>query len=276
MKTLASFGCSYSDYCGDSIKATYGQVAAKLINYDYLHMAEGCSSKDRIYKLCVSAVLDGRLKSGDLVVVQWPDPHRMELPSAYNLYIDNIPDDVKTTQQASLRSSPFGQYFYHNWKPRLNDYENEHHLDDSFRSELTIWSDTYEKLIAVSNRYVLHQWQILMHLFEAFLEKHNIDYIPYLHQNTGFWLGPNADSDLFQEGIMTSNQKYRDNALLDDVVVQEFQSRHDMQEFWLGWDTIKGVKPIRYDDSHRSQLAHAVTGEVLAEHILAKIILKDK
>ena len=111
INTLAVCGCSYSDYTGDSVDKTYGEIAARLINYDYLHLAEGCSSKDRIYKMIVSSVLDGKLKSGDIVVVQYPDPARMELPSAFNIFIeqDPIPEKVYNTQVASLRSSPFGK-----------------------------------------------------------------------------------------------------------------------------------------------------------------------
>lgn len=269
IKTLAVCGCSYSDYTGDSVDRTYGEIAARLINYDYLHLAEGCSSKDRAFKMIVSAVLDGRLRSGDIVVVQYPDPARMELPSAFNLYIDQdpIPEQVYSTQVASLRNSPFGKYFYHNWKPKLNDYVHGQGLDESFRIEMETWSDTYEKLLAVNERFILHEWQVFNHMLEAFCEKHGINLIHYMHRTTGLW------HELWHEGGMTSDQKYIDTAFWDYKVYEEFLELYSDDEYWLGWDTVNGEVPDGPDTCHVSRLAHGFAGEQLAEHLLKHVII---
>jgi hypothetical protein len=267
MQTLASCGCSFSDYTGDSIQNTYGEVAAKSLNLNYLHLAQGCSSKDRVYKSIVSSVIDGKLKSGDMVIVQFPDPFRHELMSPMNHYIDDNdqwPEYIFSSIEGMVRDSSFGRYSYYNFKPLLNDYtENSLGIESDLYTSAKNLSDATEVLNAVNERFVMHNWQTNNYMLEAFLEKHNIELMYFMHRTTGLW------HHLFEDLTLTSDSKYWNDRFDESVIWGDF-GLGDNEDFLLGWDTVKGIKPIEADTSHYSQIGHTFIGEKLAQHILNK------
>ena len=277
MTTLASCGCSFSDYTGDSISKTYGHATADLLGLDYLHLARGCSNKDRVYKLVVDAVRYGKLVEGDIVIVQFPDPNRAEMYSPWNHYLnehgDNLPKLFRQNNSLSLRDSSFGEYAFYNFKPLLNDYANNDQgmLPDLFKAAQD-YSNAAEVLGAVNERFILHDWQVRNSMFEAFLEQHNIQLMYYNHRTTGLW------HHHFQNLDLTSKQKYWDDAFPESNIWHELtqsMSQQQLQdEYLLGWDTIKGQEPTQIDDCHYSQLGHTYMAERLASHIVEKDYLK--
>ena len=267
MSTLAACGCSFSDYTGDSIRKTWGQVAAEYLNLEYLHLAQGCSSKDRVYKSIVSSVVEGKLKSGDIVIIQFPDPFRHELMSPFNHYIDDNdqwPEYIYGSIRGMVRDSTFGRYAYYNFKPLLNDYqENNLGIDTHLFTSAKNLSDATETLNAVNERFVMHNWQTNNYMIEAFLEKHNIKLMYFMHRTTGLW------HHLFENLILTSDSKYWEDRFPENTIWQDVKT--DLQEsFLLGWDTIKGRVPEIKDNSHYSQLGHKYMGEKLAQHLIEK------
>ena len=273
MPTLASCGCSFSDYTGDSIKNTYGAVAAKSLNLDYLHLAQGCSSKDRVYKSIVQAVRDEKLVSGDLVCIQYPDPLRQEVMSPFNHYQDENdqwPDYIYSAIKGMIRDSDFGRYNYYNYKPLLHDYHNNScNIPTELFEAAKNQSEALEVLGSVNERFVLHNWQTQSIMLEGFLEHHNIDLMYVFHRCTGLW------HDHYKSLKLTSNIKYwedgfHEHAIWADLMQSVGIENYDSNEYLLGWDTIKGMEPVEFDSSHYSQLGHTFIGEKLAEHILDK------
>lgn len=268
MPTLASCGCSFSDYTGDSIKDTYGAVAAKSLNHDYLHLAQGCSSKDRVYKTIVQSVRDGKIVSGDIVIIQYPDPFRHELMSPFNHYIDDNDqwdEYIFSSIHDMIRDSSFGRYAYYNFKPLLNDYqENSLDIDTHLFESAKNLSDATEILNAVNERFVLHNWQTNNYMIEAFLEKHDIKLMYFMHRTTGLW------HHLFEDGTLTSEKKYWEDSFKENVLWHALVGPQEYNDYILGWDTIKGREPAEPDTSHYSQLGHKFMGEKLAQHLIEK------
>lgn len=79
MPTLAVGGCSYSDYT--MVDKVYGEYCAEDIGYNYLHLARGGSSNHRTFYVATKAIEEQRLVRGDVIVLQYTDPHRKIFPT---------------------------------------------------------------------------------------------------------------------------------------------------------------------------------------------------
>jgi len=76
---LAVAGCSVSDYT--KVDIVYGEIAAKEIGAEYLHLAAGGGSNDLAWRQIMQNIRSGDIRKNDIIVWQLTDPARTELPS---------------------------------------------------------------------------------------------------------------------------------------------------------------------------------------------------
>lgn len=84
MPTLCVTGCSYSDRTRST--HCYGDFLSTYIDWDYLHLAGGCGSNPRSFRLVTEALINEQLTSGDTVIFQVTDTSRRELMSNWLTY----------------------------------------------------------------------------------------------------------------------------------------------------------------------------------------------
>jgi len=91
MERLLVAGCSFSDYT--KVSKVYGQYVAEKLGLDYIHEARGCGSNYRIWRTVVNAVLDGKINSNDIIIVQYTNTERQEFWSPYRRPVISITND---------------------------------------------------------------------------------------------------------------------------------------------------------------------------------------
>lgn len=74
-------GCSISDYT--KVNLNYGEILANIINYDYVHLAAGCGSNERIWRVITERVIDKTINSDDIVLIQYTQIERREFFSRH-------------------------------------------------------------------------------------------------------------------------------------------------------------------------------------------------
>ena len=90
MTRLVVAGCSVSDYT--EVNKVWGEYLAEQLSYEYLHLAAGCGSNYRMWRLLVSHIVDNKITADDTVIVQYTTPERNEFWSSKpNLGDDHIP-----------------------------------------------------------------------------------------------------------------------------------------------------------------------------------------
>ena len=246
MTTVAVCGCSFSDYC--EVTRPYGVVFAEKIGYNYLHLAQGCGSNDRVIKEVVDAIITGKLVSDDLVIIQWPEPTRQEVPTLFNNVEDlkknrasNKPDELPP-----VRNSNMGEYAYYNWKSNLNPFES-----DSLEKTAIMFDycKSLEATAATNELFFLHKWQVYHTLIESICKLNNIKLLIYWHRNISSY------THLAEQiiGKKCSNLMYKD----------DFRDKYDLESIMLGDG----------DLHHYNELGHSLAAEHLFNHYLH---VKDK
>ena len=107
MKKLFVAGCSFSNYT--EVDKVYGEFASEKMGIEYRHLAGGCGSNDRSIRLIMSAILNGSMDPGDIIVYQPTESTRTEFASWSltdtpdgKLYMDSIWPWVKHEKNALL------------------------------------------------------------------------------------------------------------------------------------------------------------------------------
>lgn len=90
MKKLFIVGCSFSDNLPKN--QVYGNLLAKKLGYEYVHMAIGIGSNYRMWRYATNAIMNKELTSNDLLIVQYTGTERCEFWSD----IEKIKPDVHT------------------------------------------------------------------------------------------------------------------------------------------------------------------------------------
>lgn len=81
MDKLCVAGCSFSDRTQTT--HCYGDFLSTYLNKEYLHLAGGCGSNPRSFRLITEALIDEQLTAGDTVIFQVTDTTRRELYSMW-------------------------------------------------------------------------------------------------------------------------------------------------------------------------------------------------
>lgn len=259
MPTVAVCGCSFSDYC--HIKRPYGVVFAEKIGYNYLHLAQGCGSNDRVIKEVVDAIITGKLVSGDLVIIQWPEPSRQETPTLFN--------DVEQLKQSydgkdldcvpPVRNSNIGEYAYYNFKIGLQDfkYPERAPLTERFKQKVMHqYTESLANLTAANETFFLHKWQVYHTLIESICKLNNIKLLIYWHCNLGIY--KNLAEQIL--GKTCSTLMYTDRNILEKYG----HSVESLETIMLGYDARTGIRDL----SHYNDFGHSLVAENLFNHYL--------
>jgi hypothetical protein len=74
-------GCSYSD--NFEVNYNYGYLLSKKLDYDYLHLAKGLGSNYRLWRKITNAIIEGKITSNDLLIIQYTTIERQEFWSEF-------------------------------------------------------------------------------------------------------------------------------------------------------------------------------------------------
>ena len=74
---IAVGGCSFSDYRYDILP--YGQQVAEYFGFEYIHAAACAGSNHRIWRVLTKAIIDKKLTSGDIILLQYTILDRKEI-----------------------------------------------------------------------------------------------------------------------------------------------------------------------------------------------------
>lgn len=97
MKKLVVAGCSVSDYTG--VAKNYGEILSELLNRDYLHLAAGAGSNDRLFRVLTTEIRNNQITSDDVVIIQYTNYNRKEFWSKHKL--NNIPPEYNDTKKST-------------------------------------------------------------------------------------------------------------------------------------------------------------------------------
>jgi hypothetical protein len=184
MERLLVAGCSFSDYT--KVAKVYGEYVAKTLGLDYIHEARGCGSNYRIWRTVVNAVLDGKIKSDDLVIIQYTTIERQEFWSPYRRPIIPINDDENNSDPYDASDTPGTIIRFkidsHTWQtnPREKEFFRLHEtfLCEEFEDEKFIVNHNMFQSFMKDNGF-----KNLYFLLGGNYAPHNLNYIDYYKNN---------------------------------------------------------------------------------------------
>lgn len=248
---LVVTGCSLSDRT--RVPRCYGDYLSEILGLEYLHLAKGATSNDRIWRVLTKHILDGVITSDDIVVVQYTDIHRREFPSYGHNYENFYVPETSTYHgpiekfQSSYQEDQI--YFVSHYKAdsrlwQANECDEEVHT-------------VYQKNCSVEE-FDIDYFYTRHVQFEAFCELHNIKLVIFWCRYTGKY-----DKDII---VKIYGHK---NLLLEGLYWDQLDQKQ-RDDFVLGYD---GGDPTHWDNSHFNDAGHRFTAERLAEHIRSKNLL---
>jgi len=95
MKKLFLVGCSVSDNL--PTEQVYGNLLAKKLGYEYVHMAMGIGSNYRMWRYATKVVMNKELTKDDLLIVQYTGVERDEFWSDYDRTRPMEHEDISET-----------------------------------------------------------------------------------------------------------------------------------------------------------------------------------
>lgn len=247
---LFVIGCSVSDRC--RVDRSYGDYLAELLDLEYIHLARGATSNDRMWRVLTKHILDEVITSDDIVVLQYTDFSRREFAS-YGHNYEHHYDPEKHVYHGpnekftgSLRKDDI--YYVSHFKAdsyswQSNDCDKEMH--SAYQKNCSVYE------FDVDYFYTRHRQ------FAALCELHHIKLVVFWNDY------PDLSLDLAKRGLgeYTGKNLLMDRTYLDGLSLTERRSLE------LGYD---GGDPEIWDNSHLSEKGHRFTAERLAEHIRSK------
>jgi hypothetical protein len=155
VKKLCVVGCSVSDYT--DVEFPYGHLIANDLGLEYLHEGAGAGSNYRIWRRITNHILDGKITSDDILIIQYTEVVRNEFWSA--LPEPTIP-----------YTSPPAELSHDNG--RVLRWKFGSHVWQSHPEEQRFFEE-YEKYF-VSPRFAQEQFRVNNYNFQMMLKAHNI------------------------------------------------------------------------------------------------------
>ena len=118
MKVVVA-GCSFSDYTGKEVTKVYGEILANSLNAEYIHEGAGAGSNYRMWRKVTNLVMDDKITSTDLVIMQYTEVTRQEYWHAIRETRDNNIYIGPNRQQ--IREPAYGGDIIR-WKMDIADY----------------------------------------------------------------------------------------------------------------------------------------------------------
>lgn len=249
MNKLIMLGGSVSDYYGDSITQTFGQVAAEKLQYEYVHYALHRAGNDTMYKSVTDDIIQNKVGPGDIVLFQFGMYTRLELPSP-----------VPWTEDYILgRESCVGNYTIFPWSPN-NFYEIAE--EASYKQYFETLYKDMEVPMSVCTEFYFHDWMVKSVMFQGLLESKGIRCVPILHR----CIDPDlVTEEVLQQFLTEKNYKnmFREDQMWLDTIDQSWPT----EKYMLGMDTVCGEDPQEFDREHYNQDGHQLVGEKIYQHI---------
>ena len=261
MPVLAVGGCSYSDYT--QVDKVYGEYCAEILGLEYKHYARGGSSIPRMFYALTKAIENNEIKRGDIVVLQYTDPHRKLIPEplppeTHDGCIAGAPGQVEVWQ------TPYGEgyttdYKSHSWEWQPNSRAKAIHreLEQAFNNE-------FETDYAMT----------LNTMFIGLAESKGIEVVPIECRFVEhiYWEGKEVSKDDVAGPIRNRLPPKLQNRMFRELDFIRVGDDKNPSPTDLGFANIQHnirSEPIQgpYDGSHLSTLGHKTIGEELAGHI---------
>lgn len=197
MPNLVVGGCSFSDrYCINDplgkfefVDASYGQILADKINYNYVHYARSCGSNDRIWRLIGNDVMNGKITSEDLVLIQYTEVTRREF-----VFLENPKTkDKRIEEPYSIENDTYIVSFKFN----SHDFYDNKILNQTFKN--------YEDYF-VDSQFDYERFELKNLMFQTLLSYHNINAYFLILNVYGPEIEKIIKTDLFKDKIYIDRQ----------------------------------------------------------------------
>ena len=111
-RTIWTYGCSVSacsDYRCKTREEVYSKFLANKFNAKHKNYSIGCGSNSRIFRLLFSHILENKISSEDIVIVQYTTPERREFFSRHVFEGDMLRSDYKDGQTLNFKADFYGR-----------------------------------------------------------------------------------------------------------------------------------------------------------------------
>jgi hypothetical protein len=260
MPVLAVGGCSYSDYT--NVDKVYGEFCAEQLGFEYKHYARGGSGNQRMFYILTRAIQSGEIGKGDIVVLQYTDPHRKLLPEPFKRSAENGPG------QTEVWDTPYGEGYTTDYKEGSWQYQNE---------PQTVAAHKALNEFCINNEFETDYVMVLNSMFEAFAKQHGVEIVPFYCRFVEYIeyksiAGQLSPSDMAGP-IRSRLAPYLQNRMFCELDFVRVGNIDEQQDTDLGMhtehDVVDGERVEReaYDGSHLSVKGHQLIGTELAAHI---------
>lgn len=266
MPVLAVGGCSYSDYT--QVDKVYGEFCAEQLGFEYKHYARGGSGNQRMFYILTRAIQSGELGRGDIVVLQYTDPHRKLLPEPFKRSAERGPGQTEEWQ------TPYGEGYTTDYKSGSWQYQNE---------PQTVAAHKALNEFCFNNEFETDYMMVLNSMFEAFARQHGVEIVPFECRFTEFIEYKANEGKLSSDDvagpIRSRLAPYLQNRMFRELDFVRVGNEDAPQDTDLGMHiehaVVDGERVDReaYDGSHLSVKGHQLIGTELAAHIKRHKIL---
>lgn len=185
MSKLVVAGCSVSDYT--EVNHVWGDYLADHLGFEYKHLAAGCGSNSRSFRLLTNDIRNNIIKPDDIVIVQYTQTERTEFWSS-------IPPLEADHDEIDLR----------------DPYDNGSIIKFKMRSHLS-YKGTDAKFTKLYERFINENFELEKFInnhisFQCLAKEYNIHNLYFVKVGIYGW-------DEITHGNMPSIPKYKDNFL---------------------------------------------------------------
>lgn len=256
-KKLYIAGCSYTDRTG--VRFNYGDFLYKMLGVEYVHLAAGGSSNDRLWRKLSTLILDGTISTDDLVIVQYTGIQRREFYSSDKGYAG---EQEKLDQKRSLDNCRslegekgdvpciektncilFPEQTYHTSQFKFGSYtwqgnEENKKLHHSYEHCSSIYDYDYDYFLCRHKQ------------FSALCQLHKINII-FFHTR-------------YIQGDVDIEKTYNEYDMKNLLIESDFYD-YDNTDFDLGYAC---SAPGHWDSQHMNELGHEFVAKNIYSHIL--------
>ena len=260
MPTIAVAGCSFSDHT--CVKKVYGEHLAELIGYNYLHLARGGGSNQRSIFISAKAIMDQKLVAGDIIILQYTDPHRKLMSSFPPEHYTDEPGNVEKwdTPYGTAWSTDY-KYGSQQWQS-MPENKNLHQALQDY---------------AINNELETERMVVDHVMFEALCKQHNITLIP-LHTRYISYIDTSVrphDQNDIKGHIRQRYSSITQSRVFDETQFIKRGTAENPKPYDLGWGEYDNNGSTAYDNSHLSKKGHRYLAELLEKHLIGHKIVSN-
>lgn len=218
----------------------YGDYLAEILNAEYVHLAKGASSNDRIWRKSSELILSDQIDTNDILLVQYTDIHRREFPSV-EFHHDFVPDQHFNLPHEQVQSilNPADDYWVSDYKMDSHTWvrnPSDKHLHQTYQTYGV--SDVFDQ-----NYFVLRHNQ-----FAALCAMHHINLIVF-------------DTRYIKSQYLEIGKGSLSFKIIKEDVFPEIHGENHWK-YELGYTQ---QQPDFWDSSHMSSLGHEYVAQCIAQ-----------